>query len=122
MVKIRTEFYPFRLVMARREPVQLTIDLVNDGKETRTYSIELEVGRGLAIGNAGAKINDYKMVGNLTPGQAKKIYYDLHAKAATDENSIPVFLKIHEHPKDSKGPHDIIQTFTRDMDLAVQMR
>jgi hypothetical protein len=122
MVHIRTEFYPFRLVMARREPVQLTVDLKNDGKEVRAYSIELEVGRGLAIGNAGAKINDYKMVGNINPGEGKKVYYDLFAKAATDENTIPVYLRVHEHPKDSKGKHDIMQTISRDLDLAVQLK
>jgi hypothetical protein len=122
MVHIRTEFYPFRLVLARREPVQLTLQLRNDGKETRAYSVEVEVGRSLSLERAGAKMRDYKLVGNIFPGEKKKIYYDVFAKAATGDSSIPIDLRIHEHPKDSKSVHDVIQTFSRKLDLAVQPR
>lgn len=122
MVHIRTEFYPFRLVMARREPVQLSVDLVNDGKEVRSYSIEIEVGHGLAIGNAGAKLREYRLLGNILPGEKKKVYYDLFAKAATDESTIPLDLRVHEHPKDSKTVHDVIRTVTRKLELGVQVK
>ena len=120
MVSIKTSFYPYRLILARREPVQLTIDLVNDQKEAKAYSIELEVARSLSLERAGAKMSNYKMIGTLSPGESKKIYYDIFAKAATGNNSLPVDLRVHEHPKDSKGPHDIIQTFSRKLELTVQ--
>jgi hypothetical protein len=122
MVHIKTAFFPYRMVLMRKEPVQLTIGIRNDQKEARAYSIELEVGRSLSIGNAGAKMNDFKHLGTLSPGQEKTIYYDIFAKAHAGEESIPVDVRIHEHPKDSKGVHDIIQTFSRKMDLAVQNR
>ncbi|MFH0970122.1 MAG: hypothetical protein V1776_01530 [Candidatus Diapherotrites archaeon] len=122
MVYIRTEFYPFRLVLARREPVQLTLDLRNDGKEERAFSIELEVGRPLSLERAGAKIRDYRQIGNLLPGQQKKIYYDIFSKSATDDPSIPLQLRVHEHPRDSKSAHDIIQSFSHTLNLAVQAK
>lgn len=122
MVYIKTTFYPYRLVLARREPVQLTLDLRNDGKEERAYSVELSVGRSLALERAGAKINDRKHIGNLMPGQSKVIYYDIFAKAATDDPTIPIDLRVHELPKNAKGIHDIIQTFSRTLDLTVQSR
>lgn len=122
MVTIKTTFFPFRLVLARKEPVQLTVDLRNDQKETKAYSIELEVGRPLSLERAGAKMNGYKMLGNLSPGEEKRLYYDIFAKSGTDESSVPIDLRVHEHPKDSKGPHDVIQTFSRKLDLGVQDR
>ncbi|MEK6902889.1 MAG: hypothetical protein AABX02_04875 [archaeon] len=122
MVYIKTTFYPYRLVLTRREPVQLTLDLRNDGKEERAYSIELSVGSPLALERAGAKVNDRRQVGSLLPGQSKVVYYDIFAKAATDAESIPIDLRVHELPKNAKGIHDIIQTFSRTLDLTVQNR
>ncbi len=120
MVSIRTSFYPFRLIMARKEPVQLTIDLKNDKDETKAYSVQLELPRSLSLDRVGPKINEYKMLGNLNPGQEKRVYYTIFAKANADENREPIELHVHEHPKDSKGPHDVVQTFTRKLDLTVQ--
>lgn len=122
MVHVKTTFFPYRLVLARREPVQLTIDLVNTEKETKSYSIQLEVGRSLSLERAGAKMNDFKRIGNVGPGEAKKIYYDIFSKAGTDDTSIPIELRVHEHPKDSKGVHDVIQTVSRRLDLGVQSK
>ncbi len=120
MVYIKTSFFPYRMVLMRKEPVQLRVDIRNDQKEARAYSIETEVGRSLSIGNAGAKMSDFKHLGTLAPGQEKTLYYDIFAKAHAGEESIPVDVRVHEHPKDSKGVHDIIQTFSRKLDLAVQ--
>lgn len=122
MAYIKTSFFPYRMVLMRKEPVQLTVTIRNDQKEARAYSIETEVGRSLSIGNAGAKMNDFKHLGMLAPGQEKTIYYDIFAKAHAGDETIPVDLRIHEHPKDSKGVHDIIQTFSRKLDLTVQSR
>lgn len=122
MAYIKTSFFPYRMVLMRKEPVQLMVTIRNDQKEARAYSIETEVGRSLSIGNAGAKMNDFKHLGTLAPGQEKTIYYDIFAKAHAGDETIPVDLRIHEHPKDSKGVHDIIQTFSRKLDLTVQSR
>ncbi len=122
MAYIKTSFFPYRLVLMRKEPVQLMVTVRNDQKEARAYSIETEVGRSLSIGNAGAKMSDFKHLGTLAPGQEKTIYYDIFAKAHAGDETIPVDLRIHEHPKDSKGVHDIIQTFSRKLDLTVQSR
>ena len=122
MVHIRTEFYPFRLVLTRREPVQLTVDVKNNAEAERSFSIEVEVGRSLSLERAGAKMRDYKHIGNIAAGQQKKLYYDIFSKAATDDETIPVSLVVHEHPKDSKNAHDIIQSVPRQLDLAVQIK
>ncbi len=120
MAYIKTSFYPYRMILMRKEPVQLTVGIRNDQKETRAFSIEVEVGRSLSLERAGAKMSDYKKLGNLSPGEEKTLYYDVFSKAHGGEDSIPIDLRIHEHPKDSKGVHDIIQTFTRRLDLTVQ--
>ena len=122
MVYIKTSFFPYRLVLTRKEPVQLTVGIRNDQKKTRAYSIEVQVGNTLSIGRAGAKMNDYKQIGNVSPGEEKTLYYDIFSKAHSGESSIPIDLRVHEHPKDSKGVHDIAQTFSRKLDLTVQAK
>lgn len=117
MVQVRTNLYPYRLVLARKEPVQLTVDITNDLSETRGYSIEVNVPRSLGLERAGAKIQDYKLLGDFSPGQEKRLYYDIFHKATVDAQSYPIHVFVHEH---EKGSREVIRTVSKIIDLTIQ--
>ncbi|MDP2666474.1 MAG: hypothetical protein Q8P05_03170 [Candidatus Diapherotrites archaeon] len=119
MVTIRTSFLPLRLVAARKEPVQLTVDIINNHPETKAYSIEVELPRGLALDRAGPKASDRKQVGELPPSQEKRLYYSIFAKAGVDADEYPITVIVHEH---RKGSRDVIQSFTKEISLMAQNR
>jgi hypothetical protein len=116
-VQIRTNLYPYRLILSRREPVQLTVDIKNDQREDRAYSIEVNVPRSLGLERAGAKMQDYKLLGDFAPMQEKRIYYDIFHKAAVDAESYPINVFVHEHPK---GSREVKRTVSRRIDLIIQ--
>ena len=119
MVTIRTSFFPLRLVAARKEPVQLTVDIINTHPESRVYSIEVELPRGLALDRAGPKASDRKQLGEILPRQEKRLYYNIFTKAGVDTDEYPIDIVVHEH---RKGSTDIEQSFSKRIALQAQNR
>ena len=119
MVHIKTSLFPYRLVLTRREPVQLSVDVVNNDAEEKTFSIEIEVPRTLGLERAGAKIQDFKKFGPLAPGQEKHLVYDIHGKSSADDTTYPITIMVHEHRAQT---NDVARTVTKRVELTVQSR
>ena len=96
MVYIKTSFFPYRLVLARKQPVQFTIDIRNDEGKDKAYVLELEVPRALGLESSGPKCMDYKQLGIIPAGVGKRLYYDIYGKAASEDTVYPVTVKVCE--------------------------
>ena len=119
MVYIKTSLFPYRLVLTRREPVQLSVDVLNNDAEEKIFSIEVEVPRTLGLERAGAKIQDFKKMGPLAPGQEKHLIYDIHGKSSANDMTYPITILVHEHRAHS---NDVARTITKRVELTVQTR
>ncbi len=99
-IKIDTLFHPFRLVIARREAVQLSITLLNDSDEERMLTVKLQLPNDLSFTKGGFKNSELSRVSNIGPGEKKKLYYEIHAKPTAQDGEHPIHIKVQEHTKD----------------------
>ena len=117
MVYVKTTFFPYRLILNRKQPVQLTIDIRNDEGKEKHFAMEVDVPRALGLDSTGPRSSDYKNLGALAAGQEKRFYYDIHGKAASEDTEYPVVVKVHEIVP---GSRDILKTTTARAELTVQ--
>jgi len=80
MLEVRTTFTPFKARISRREPVSLSIEVVNGGQEPEIASFELELGGQFSLEKTGYKSEAMEKIGELKPGENKKYYYDIWPK------------------------------------------
>ena len=97
MLKIETSFYPFRMKLAHKEPVQLKVNIRNMGNEDVLASYDVVVSRAMSLDKGGFKTSVNKRLGNLQPGQTIEEYYEIFPKYMSDAGKYPVMVKATEH-------------------------
>jgi len=97
MIDIRTTFTPFKLKISRREPVSLSIEIENDGKEAEIVSLELHLGQQFSLEKTGFKTSAEVRIPDFKPGDVKKFYYDIWPKQAARLGMQPIKLLVIEH-------------------------
>jgi hypothetical protein len=97
MIGINAKFAPYRMVLNRREPVQLKVELANKGSETEMVSLEVKIGARLSLDRVGYKTSDIKRIDALQPKQSKIVYFDIWPKNASRTSEEPVRIRATEH-------------------------
>jgi len=103
MLDISARFTPFRMVLGRREPVELMVELSNKGSEEKTASIEIVLGRKLSLDRVGYKATEIKRIPNFKPGERKCYYYSIWPKGITEPGEETVIIKATEHYEGNYG-------------------
>lgn len=101
-VSINTTFHPFRMVLAKREPVQLGIELINRGDEAKKLTLDLSLTRQLALDKAGLKNVALERIERLEPNERKHYYFEVFPKQMTHEGEQAVRINVLEHYNDFK--------------------
>ncbi len=99
-IKMKTLFYPFRLVIARREPVQLSLTILNDCEEERRLTVKLQLPEDLSFTKGGFKNSELKRVDFIGPGEKKILYFEIYPKPTTRAGEHSIKIKVQEHTKD----------------------
>jgi len=116
-IKIDYKFTPFRLVMKRREPVQLEVVIKNTGSETAKLSVKLVLSRQLSLDKGGLKTAALERVDSLNAGENKVFHYEISGKQSTMTGEQPIAIIVDEHYKD----YNYIKNTTRlDAELIVE--
>ena len=98
MIEVRTTFNPFKLKIGRREPIVLSIELVNSGPEAEIVSFELNLGYQFSMERTGGFKNTVsERIPKFEPGDSKKYYFDIWAKQAARVGEQPIKLTVVEH-------------------------
>ena len=119
MVFVRTSLFPYRLVLARKQPVQLSIDIRNDEGKDKPFVLEVEVPRALGLESSGPKCMDTKNLGVIPAGKQLRLYYDIHGKAASDDTTYPISVRVLEL---IPGSRDVIRTTRAEAELILKGR
>ncbi|MDD5148609.1 MAG: hypothetical protein PHH08_04060 [Candidatus ainarchaeum sp.] len=95
---MKAKFSPFRMVLARREPVELKVDLTNKDAAMAILSLEIKLGARLSVDRVGYKTSDIKRIPELKAGETKTFYFDIWPKnaASATEESVKLILTEHE--------------------------
>lgn len=97
MIELRTTFNPFKLRIKRREPIILSVELVNTGQETEIVSFEMNLGSQFSLEKSGFKNTASEKIPKFEPGESKKYYYDVWAKQAARPGEQPIKVAVIEH-------------------------
>jgi len=96
-LEVKSNLYPYRLLLKRRAPVELSIELKNNSNENKLVSFQLVMTRSLSLDKGGLKSADAKRLGEMKPMESKRFYYEIFPKlgiAATDQ---PIQVQVIEH-------------------------
>ena len=99
VVTVNSYFNPFRMKLSSREPVQLSIELKNDGNEDKIVSMQVLLSKQLSFGKGGYQTEEMVRLPKLAPGERKQYYYEVWPKTGTRTEDQPVKIKIAEHYK-----------------------
>ena len=70
-VAINANFFPLRLSLRRKEPVQLKVEVQNRGSNSKMLSLGVIVARSLSLDKGGLKSSASERVEALLPGERK---------------------------------------------------
>ena len=93
----RTLFVPYKLVLSEKRPVTLEIDVENRGGEKVLASIVLTVPKELALNPSGFAKREERRIGELRPGERKKLRFLIYAKPTTLPGQYKLLLELVEH-------------------------
>ena len=117
MISINTHFHPFRLNLRRREPVQLSVELINRGDKNKMLSVELLLAKELALDKGGLHSGITKKIESLEPGERKQFYFDIYPKPIARNGELPVILNVLEHYRNFNF---VEKSSSKRMDLTVE--
>ena len=117
MLEVITVFTPFRLKLQRREPVHLTVEIINRGKDPTMASLQVNLGNHLSFEKGGYKTRAMEKINSFPPGDKKKFYYEIWPKQATKNGPQPVEIVAAEH---YQSFNYVVKEYRKDTDLIVE--
>jgi hypothetical protein len=100
VLEVSHTFYPYRMVLTRKTPIELSINLTNKGSEPALASLQIALPRTLGLDKSGLQTGKIKQLGALQPGEVKQMYFDIYPKAGITEGEQALELTAFEHYKD----------------------
>jgi len=117
-VAINANFFPLRLSLRRKEPVQLKVEVANRGSNSKMLTLGVVVARSLSLDKGGLKSSASERVDALLPGERKIVYFDVYPKPQfADVGEYPVEITVKEY---GKNYSDIVEEYEKSMDLKVE--
>ena len=102
MLLINTNFNPFRMKLSHKEPVELTIDLINKGEKPKMLTMNLKLSAQLSLEKTGYKTEVMERIPVLRTGEKKEFFYKIFPKAGTRTQEQPIIIEVLEHFNDYK--------------------
>lgn len=97
MLEVRTIFRPYRLKLSRKEPVEMTMTIINHGPGSALTSFEMECDRSLSFDKGGFKNSEMENLGELPPEEKVQKIYLIYSKPATRTGTCQIKIKATEH-------------------------
>ncbi len=116
MLLLDTHFHPYRLLLRRRQPVELTIDLVNDSDKDSLIAIEVSLDKMLSFTKGGLKKVE-KVMEKLEAKRRKRFYFSIYPHVAASPGEYNVQIVITEYGRDY---NDIKRKITKRTKLTVE--
>ncbi len=107
MIDVKAELIPFRMVLARREPLELMIELVNSSNKVQMVSLEIGGGDMLAFDKGGRMRVMTKKIDSFKPGERIRDYYHVYPAANADRGVETITILVAEH---YNGSYQYIQS------------
>lgn len=97
MVNIKTELSPLRMVLNKKDPVELMVQITNDADKTRLVSFDIILGNHLAFEKQGRTNAKTKHLGEMAPGERVISYFSIYPKMSVEKGEHPILISAIEH-------------------------
>lgn len=96
---VKTSFHPYRMVIKRKEKVEMIVEITNISEEEKMTSLTVQTPKGLSL-NETLNVNSLeKRLGVLKPKQTARIFFNIHPRFDTPPGPKEISLKLTEHHK-----------------------
>ncbi|RLG70949.1 MAG: hypothetical protein DRO04_00845 [Candidatus Iainarchaeum archaeon] len=116
MLQIDTHFYPYRLLLRRRQPVELAVDLINTADKETLATIEISLDKMLSFTKGGLKKVE-KVSSKIEPNKRKRFYFSIYPHVAVTPGEYAVQIVVTEYGRDY---NDIKRRITKRTKLLVE--
>ncbi|MDO8634277.1 MAG: hypothetical protein Q7K34_03205 [archaeon] len=96
-LSISSNFFPYRLNLKRKEPVEFRIEVANRGDKEKRVSLQILVSRALALDKSGLANNAIYKIDSLKPNEKKTFVHTVFPKQFTSAGAYPIQIKAMEH-------------------------
>jgi len=97
MIDIKTELNPMRLNIARREPVELMVQLENNSNKDQMISLTIQLEDQLAFDKGGRMGVQSKKITVFKAGERLRDYYNIFPRPNANKGSAEIFITVDEH-------------------------
>ncbi|MEW6295580.1 MAG: hypothetical protein AB1467_04775 [Candidatus Diapherotrites archaeon] len=119
-ILINSHFFPFRLDLRERKPVQLTVELANKYNKAKLLTMEILLPRSLAFDKAGLKGIEQRKFEEIGARKTKTYYFDIYPKTLTDEGEHQIRIKVAEYMNEGKEQKYVAKEYKKDLELTVK--
>lgn len=116
-LSILTSFYPYRLVLKRKEPVELKVQLKNVGDKQKMISMHMLADKNLAFDKTGLKNNIMEKIDALMPSEKREFTYTVFPKQFASPGKYKLSLKAMEHYQSYKYSE---KEYSKEIELTVE--
>lgn len=96
-LELKSNVFPYRLVLSRKEPVELSVKVTNNSPEKKLVSMQVAMARALALDRGGLKKGADQRLGEMDSGQAKEFVFHVFPKHGIKPASYPIQIRLFEH-------------------------
>jgi len=96
-MELVTRFTPFRMKLSNREPVQLSVEVVNNESADKLLTVSTILSKALSFDRGGYRVDASEKIEKLAPDKSRKFYYELFPKPGIRIGEIPVKVKLTEY-------------------------
>lgn len=96
-ISINGRFTPLRMVLARKEPVQLSLYIRNESEDEKKLTVKVVLSPLLAFTKGGFKNTELIRIDSIKPGEEKTLYFELHPKINTRVGEENIRVRVQEH-------------------------
>jgi hypothetical protein len=97
MIDLKAELSPIRMILSRREPIELMIELNNNTNKDQMVSIEIYPGEMLAFDKGGRMNIQRKSITCFKAGERLRDYYHLYPRPNVEKSTQVIRIEINEH-------------------------
>jgi hypothetical protein len=97
MIDLKAELNPMRMILARREPVELMIELNNNSNKSQMISLEIFAGDELSFDKGGRSSFQSKKIIEFKAGERLRDYYNIYPRPNTNSSIQTIQVVLNEH-------------------------
>ena len=97
MIDLKAELNPMRMVLLRREPIELMVELNNNSNKSQMVSVNIFTGEMLGFDKGGRMTYQGKKISEFKAGERIRDYYNIYPRPNAEKSTQTIIIEVNEH-------------------------